>query len=300
MKRTYYLLFLSSWFFTSKGDAIFYEETIPQAKQHPFIVINLGADCAPGLHTRRHGIRTAAYPFDWCFTPYATVMHCIKNQFADFFQKENLVPSTLSLYRDDLLAFMKARGTDNAIENSASPWVLDKKLAMVFNHDFSDRRPATINAQYQANYEKYQRRIHRFYESIKSGKKIYFIRYQYITKSESIELYQLLKSTFASTNFTLIVIADDEAFKTDWQIKGIRNFYSPDNGINRYYNSPADPFWQNLCRQIQTDFLLPPKKKSSAQLPKALAIKKALQKNQRPRSANARKRSAMPWQSNHS
>lgn len=251
MKRLIITLLLIS-IFSNKAD-IFDEEITQQDVRQNFIVISLGGDCSPSFHARRHGIRTAAYPFDWCLTPYVAVIDCINQSFAHFFQKENLIPSARSFYREELIALIQAKNYDIYIEKNTTPsWILDKKLGIIFNHDFTNRQPETIATEYQANYEKYQRRINRFYQAINSEKHIYFIRHQCITKTESIQLYQHLKSAFPSTIFTLIVIADDPVFKDDWHIEGIKNFYNSDNGIT----SQIDPFWENLCKQIETGHLI--------------------------------------------
>jgi hypothetical protein len=83
-----------------------------------------------------------------------------------------------------------------------------------------------INYEHKRIQAKYERRIKRFYKEINSGKYIYFMRFHGITKSQSIELFHLLKATFPKVNFTLIVIGNDaQSFERDWQIPHLRNFF---------------------------------------------------------------------------
>lgn len=226
-----------------KGHAItrdMYEgEGADNIKQN-FITIGLGCSCEPALNTRKYNIRTFAFPFDWCLTPYNALYYFINNDFKDYFKKENLVPSSkvhFSLYMEAFLTRLNYVTVSQHFK-----WVLDKQFGMIYNHDFPNNTLATIARNYDSHYKKYMRRIQRLYSEVNSGKHVYFIRYFDTTRLEAYELYKLLKLKFPKTNFTLIVIGDNPSeFNKNWNIPHIKNFYIAGN---------KDLFWKNLCTDI--------------------------------------------------
>lgn len=216
----------------------FSEEETGLNKEKDFITISLGYNCNPAIFTRQYGVRTYAFPFDWCFTPYRSLCRIIDTNFKDFFKKENLVPSLKKYFSTYMQEFFNSVGHTEVSENYT--WVLDKECEMVFNHDFIPNSFTEINKSYIYNYNKYMRRVKRFYYEINSGKHVYFIRYRDITKQEASKLCQLLKDKFPNTNFTLIVIGvDPTEFAEDWHVAHIKNLY-----LNN------DDFWQKLCKDI--------------------------------------------------
>jgi hypothetical protein len=217
----------------------FNEEETGLNKEKKFITISLGCNCNPAKFTRHYGIRTFAFPFDWCFTPYKALYNFINNDFKDYLKKENLVPSSKKYFSSYLQDFFNQLNCAEVSEYHT--WVLDKEFGSIFIHDFSNNSFSKIRSEHEFNYNKYWRRIKRLYEATASGKHIYFIRYHHITKQEACDLCQLLKNKFPKTNFTLIVIGvDPAAFAEDWRIPHIRNL------CLRFDNN----FWQKLCKDI--------------------------------------------------
>jgi len=202
----------------------FKEEEINIGKEFNFIIVSLGCNCITAHHMREFNIRPFALPFDWTLTPYQALYHFIKNEFKDYFKKENLIPSSQPYFPHYLQTFVNKLGYTEMTESPL--WVLDKESGMVFIHDFSNNNPATIEIYHEFQHNKYMRRIKRLYDEVNSGKYVYFIRYLDLTKGQALELYQLLKYKFPTTDFTLIVIGDNASeFNNDWHIPHIKNFF---------------------------------------------------------------------------
>lgn len=204
-------------------DAVFsLEEEANKTKE--FILIPIGCDCMPSFAARANGAREYAFPFDWCFTPYASLKHFLITDFKDYFKKENFVPSRQMYFDNIIRNFLALEGYVPVSEYYT--WVLDKKHSMIYLHDFTDNSPHSIEREYDALHAKYMRRVQRFYEQIYSGKHVYFIRWRAITKAESLELFDILKKKFPDIRFTLIVINNNyHEFNNDWNIPLIKNYY---------------------------------------------------------------------------
>lgn len=227
-----------------RANGLFNEEE-QSFKEWDFITIGLGSNCHPAGYTRRYRIRSCALPFDWCLTPYSALINFITIDFKNYFKKKHLVPFSNDYFSEPMMDFFNRMNSTTISENYQ--WVLDKKFGMVYNHDFYSNDFGTINKCYKELYAKYRRRIKRFYEQINSGKYVYFIRFHDITKQQTLELYQLLKSKFPHVPFTLIVIGDDqEIFRESWNIPYIKNFYSI---------GQEEPFWIKLCADIKSGYL---------------------------------------------
>lgn len=207
--------------------------------EQDFITISLGYNCEPGLNTRKYNIRAFAFPFDWCLTPYEAVYNFINSDFKDFFKLDHLVPSVKKNFTPKLEKFFKNINVTQVSEHTL--WVLDKQSGMIFNHDFTNNDLATIRSNHEQQYIKYQRRIARFYTEMNSGKHIYFIRFNDISKNKAIKLLKLIENKFPETNFTLIVISNKPEFEQNWNIPRLKNFYS--NGYD---------IWEKICLDIKS------------------------------------------------
>lgn len=226
---------------------MYHDDSIEYQYPHDFIVIPLGCHCGVAWWMREYNIRVSAFPFDWCITPYRALYEVINNDFADYFNKENLVPSCKQYWRDDLCDFYtKVYHSD--VDGSPGA-VLDKKIQMIFAHDFPNNLYATINNHYEIQYIKYTRRIKRFFEVIHSGKHIYFIRLHDITKQQTLELYQLLKNKYPTTPFTLIALGSDaQEFSQDWAMPHIKNIFISEETVN--ITSLGTIFWEQFVENL--------------------------------------------------
>lgn len=114
-------------------------------------IVSLGFFCSPSLEFERINRRQFSLPFDWIVThSLRTVIDLINNQFQDF-----LVEEYMSQFKN------------------RPAYYKNTKLDIDFYHDFSPFKP--LHTQMQAVEEKYQRRIARFYNTVKEP--TLFLRY---------------------------------------------------------------------------------------------------------------------------
>lgn len=113
-------------------------------------VISLGFFCSVAGDIESLGLRTGSGPFDWVWSTWDGVFRSFKEEFSDFFRKENL-------YQADV---------DRSI-------YADREYNIISFHDFS--KYTAFEGQYEIVSTKYKRRIDRFLKQIKEP--TLFIRY---------------------------------------------------------------------------------------------------------------------------
>ncbi len=126
-------------------------------------IISLGHFCGVAQELERLGLRDASYPFDWLITQRSAAEELIENRFEDFLTYD-------LLYQD-----------------SQHPGIYRNKrygFGVSFYHDFSAFIP--LKEQLDAVTQKYNRRIHRFYDAIREP--TLFIRY--INNEEDAAYYK--------------------------------------------------------------------------------------------------------------
>ena len=127
--------------------------------------ISLGCFCDVAGDLEKLGLRNQSSPFDWGITSFPEIIQLIENGFNDFMNIDNLYqdPNNRSHYKDE-------------------------KYNFYFFHDFN--RYESLEKQYPKVSQKYDKRIKRFYSSIK--KPTLFFRYiksePKVSNSTSIEL----------------------------------------------------------------------------------------------------------------
>lgn len=234
-KRILYYLVLQ--FFSTK--CFFDDPTTHESRD--FVVISLGSDCHPAAYTRKHSIRDFAFPFDWCLTPFDSIYHFIKNDFAGYLKKKNLVQSEEKQFNHSLKKFLQK--TSLVAVSTYQSWVVDKKNGMIFVHDFPDNRLPVIAKWYKDIARKYERRIKRFKAVMDGSKHVYLIRYLDTTKKQALELEKLLRKNFPHARFTLIIIGNTPEFNHNWGYQRIKNYA---------LTSDRELFWELLCEDIAT------------------------------------------------
>lgn len=102
--------------------------------------ISLGDGCRTAGCLGKAGLRSFSGPFDWCTSPkLSSVLKIIEDDFKDFLQRDNL------------------------LWNSLSPTVFtDKKYNFNFPHDIKK----SLDVEYEAVFQKYQRRICKFRDAV--------------------------------------------------------------------------------------------------------------------------------------
>jgi len=214
MKQYRILIFLVS--------VIIYSQRVQSFLPASTCVVSLGSNCRVATWLRALNIRTKAYPFDWVESEdINALIHLIKNDFEGYLEFEKLAPAYNYFYNR----------------------VIDTTYKINFVHDFSfqgNERFSFANAvdydyglmclkqEYGKFYEKYMRRIQRFRALTKKYEQIIFVRTLLVDKTTAQELYAALQLLFNnSQKIILVVISDQEDFKNDWHIRGIKNFYLP-------------------------------------------------------------------------
>lgn len=198
------------------------------------VVISLGYRCQVALQLRIHNLRKEAFPFDWMITPFESLYRLLENDFEDFLQPEKLIFRKRFLYQDDWGEF-----------KGSYPHIWESKYNLLLRHDF-DLLDNFIE-QYSVVASKYERRIIRFYNTLNSGKHVYFFR-RVITKNQAQVLRDLLVKKFPTLSFTLVAISYYPEAKQDWTIPNVKNFYVP---IPSPYNrSGSNAAWGKVFKQL--------------------------------------------------
>lgn len=184
------------------------------------LVVSLGYNCNNAGQLQYEGLRYTAFPFDWFFSSLKGVMSAITNDFKDFLLFENLVPDARILVSDSLY--------DIVIVHDF-PFQREEKFLFSRVWEMYHLRTARelIRQEYDKVYAKFMRRVGRFRMLESYGGKLYFIRSLRITKSESIELLQVLRNRFKAQDVILIVVNETDEFKKPWNIPGLHNFFIP-------------------------------------------------------------------------
>ncbi|ARF10086.1 putative papain-like cysteine peptidase [Indivirus ILV1] len=123
--------------------------------------IPLGSACSIAYQLQKLGLRKCAFPFDWLrIDRLCDITEAIKNEFCNFLKLDEVeISEKFSIIDDDF------------IENNKKSKIMKNKYGMKFYHDFD----ANVN-DYKDVYEKYNRRIVRFIEIVKSPTEICFVR----------------------------------------------------------------------------------------------------------------------------
>ena len=181
------------------------EEGRTQAPVPQFdVAISLGRDCQIPYQLQEHGYRAASFPLDWVATPIDAVCSLLENEFDGFLDRDALHLETVP----------DPRGTESrCIVNG---------LGVQFFHDFPTDDGFLFT--YASVKRKYDRRIARFYEVMRSGSRIVFLRYP-LTREEAVTLRDLIRRKFPELVFEIVAVNPREDGDADWQIEGVRQVY---------------------------------------------------------------------------
>ena len=121
-------------------------------KRQNYNIVSLGFFCSVASECERIGVRTTSLPFDWLITDsFERVLFLIENRFSGFLTKDNLQQ-----------------------EVDVNPkYYYDPENCIHYYHDFKLIQP--FDDEYISVREKYDKRIHRFYDII--SEPTIFIRY---------------------------------------------------------------------------------------------------------------------------
>ena len=185
--------------------------------------IGLGETCTVGAALQAFELRKAAYPFDWIISPYASLCSVLEQNFQDF-----LNPSYLSV-RSDKHGIINKYGLVFVHDFPTIHYLGDPKNDDLINENVLSQEWIKFLPDIQ---EKYDRRIERLRDTCMSSKKIYFIRHGGIrSRDEACILRNILKTTYPSLDFTLVIVGNNSYFAEQWEEQNIKNYHLKDTGI---------------------------------------------------------------------
>lgn len=159
-------------------------------------VCSIGSDCGCAGHLVRRRLRRASYPLDWIGTetlgPEGTA-RLVADDFAGFLLLENLKKS-------------KSQPTDDHSDKKHE-FYLDVKQGIVFAHEFLTGRPAA--EVYPAVRAKYDRRIRRFYDSVRQSRATLFVRWSWRecpTEDALRQTVEILRAKFPGRHIDLLAM----------------------------------------------------------------------------------------------
>ncbi len=165
--------------------------------------VGLGFNCQVAHQLEHNKVRFFAYPFDWCQTPFDSLLAFIANEGKDFLEWGNIC------------ALKPHHGDPTHLE------VVDLVYGITTFHDFLTSPHLGNYAQVKSKYDK---RTKRFFDLLKSNQRVLFIR-QDLSKEQAEYLDEVLHSTYPNLNYTLLVINATEEYKPSWGLPRIANFY---------------------------------------------------------------------------
>lgn len=178
-----------------------------EAKTHetePFDqVVSLGFNCQVAHQLEHNGVRFLAYPFDWCQTPFDSLLSFIANEGRHFLDWDKICP-------------LKPHHGDPAHLE-----VVDCVYGIITFHDFLTSPPLDNYLSVKSRYDK---RTKRFFDLLNSTQHVLFVR-QGLTKEQAESLNEALHSSYPNLHYTLIAINETEEYKTAWNTPRIENFY---------------------------------------------------------------------------
>ena len=128
--------------------------------------VSLGYNCDVAHFLRYSGLRKKAYPFDWCVTPNESIVRLIENGFSNFLDVRKLTFS-----EPHKALFFEGEGDRTVESDKVVVTAYCSEYGMSFPHDFSDEHDRT----YQKVSDKYNDRIARLMDLMKSDKNVIFI-----------------------------------------------------------------------------------------------------------------------------
>lgn len=202
----------------------------------PYLFVSLGCNCwqAQALRSKAHGLRDAAFPFDWLLTfNNDLVIKCLDEKFKHFCDASQL-----------------RRYGKTHVENIY--------YNFQFTHDWAYRDEKDSPQRYKEQLEfiknKYTRRINRF-DSIRDFKgKVFFVRCLQVdpkykgengwNAQNAINLNNALRRYFPDLNFTLVIVScTDLAVSEIGYIPGIKEYKVKDltaENFTTYYTMYKD------------------------------------------------------------
>jgi hypothetical protein len=205
--------------------------------------ISLGSSCCIAYQLQQHNLRQKAFPFDWLrVKSLDDINNCLQDNFNNFLKLKYLRCNKFPLLKDDFFPNL-TNNVDDECYKGENVSVMQNLYGMEFCHDFK------INFEnFQIVNEKYERRIQRFYETIKSDTKIIFIRHEEKIKNtyENIQtFFRIIREINPVCNFEMILIlSSKENISNALSEMGNVKIYIDDKPFENWTRPNID--WNNI------------------------------------------------------
>lgn len=179
------------------------------------IIFSLGTDCSCAGYMKKNNLRSVSGPFDWLtHAPFVSHMDLILNDFQDFMNIEDFSPLE----------------KENTSLNNDCDYYENKKTDFYFFHDFKTGVP--FEKDFVSIKEKYNRRIKRFYDLLKSDKNVLLIWFSHDEKIPDEILTEKCNAVMKKLNkkIDFLIIEHDEA-----KAKGEIEYVELSENIKRAY-----------------------------------------------------------------
>ncbi len=161
-------------------------------------VCSIGSDCGCAGHLVRRRLRRASYPLDWIGTWYGGILavaRLVESDFAGFLKIENLVrePNPPRAAQDD----------------HDHEYYHDIGAGVDFAHDFPLDVPLTDERSFPAVRQKYDRRIARFYESVRTSKRtllIYWTWRDHPSTEDILRAAEVIRKKFSGSRIDVLAM----------------------------------------------------------------------------------------------
>lgn len=187
-------------------------------------VISLGQACNVAGALRDNGLRMNAYPFDWTVSPFSALYNAINDDFEHFLQT-----GSLSIRVSDRYGIIDYYGF-HFVHDFPANQPNDKFAELIGENHVTGGIIVDNWREYLPSVqEKYYRRIERFKVACLGKETIYFIRYGDTSRSQAIQLRDLIANKYPSLEFILIILGRSSEMHESWNLDKIQNYHLNEN-----------------------------------------------------------------------
>ena len=164
-------------------------------------VCSIGPDCGCAGHLIKNRLRRESYPLDWLGTwtlSMTRVAEIVRDEFAGFLKLENIL---------SIPPPKPVQTPDGVLDDTRHAWCGDDALHIVIPHDFPIDRP--IEEVYPEVRRKYDRRIARFYRTMRSSKRVLLVYWTWRNSPEPDDILAaagIFRAKFPESRVDLLVM----------------------------------------------------------------------------------------------
>ena len=193
--------FRLKWWWRFRWTAFRGRAARPLGRAYDF-VCSFGDDCGTAAHLRRHHLRAVSSPFDWngwMASGLRGYVDCVCDGFRDFLRREWLVPAKM----------------DPTFNDPGHEPYRDGRTGITFAHDFPAGMP--FEKAYGEVREKYDRRIARFLETLRTAGKALLVHHRKhgdVSDGDLVEALRRLRAGLGNEGIDILVITPADSDET--------------------------------------------------------------------------------------